>query len=291
MRYFFRVYGFEITKQAEIGTVRLYPRSGDFLEAQRLAADPETFNLTAIGELTMRPHAHAVFDLRAALTFCQQQWVEISELAPLPDETNPNSLFASSPVTLDLRSQRQGAGALIIADAFDPQARPNFLRLCLDKLGDPRFDKATGLRKALFRNAECFRLHEPFIDVTYYMNFSALEILARTTSGDYKTHDVAKVITPFLQGHGFKVDCCKGGRETDVRTYVCLRNTLFHNGGFETLDKNGLVLRLVDYESQFARLVPDVLLRVLRYNDSHINWDRWLDRMPFQAGSLSGWSK
>lgn len=60
---------------------------------------------------------------------------------------------------------------------------------------------------------------------------------------------------------------------------------LFHNGAFErTFNENGkaITLKLSEYESYLRRLVPDLLLKVMGYDDGHINWNRWLDRQPFR---------
>ena len=75
-------------------------------------------------------------------------------------------------------------------------------------------------------------------------------------------------------------------RHLGMNTYAHLRNALFHNGSFEkSFNENGveITLKLIDYASYLSRLLPDQLLKVLGYDDKHINWNRWQDRMPFKG--------
>lgn len=157
------------------------------------------------------------------------------------------------------------------------------LILCFDKLGDKKFNEDTGLVQAFYRNVETFKLSEPFPEITYYFTFSALEILARCHQNHSKDKNVAKVLNDFLCAIGFTVhqDNPKQ-RRLGMQTYAHLRNALFHNGKFEaTVPENGnsITLRLEDYNGNLERLLPDVLLRVIDYNDSSINWDRWSNRL------------
>ena len=67
-------------------------------------------------------------------------------------------------------------------------------------------------------------------------------------------------------------------------------NALFHNGAFEKpILENGreVVLELARYADYLGRLVPDVLLKVLGFDDQLINWNRWLDRQAFGGASSS----
>jgi len=292
MRYFFGIYGYEITRPLSLNGLYLTPRVTPPNDARKLATSRSEFNLTGIGEITSSGRASLpesqrdiLFDLAAALTFCQQQWVIVSRIISHPDNVDPQRVLQSFPDQLDVRQERPSPGAVLISDFFDPDARCRFLDLCLDKLRDNQFEEATYFRKAFYRNVEIWRFNRQLLDVTYYMIFSALEILARRHSGDY-TSSIAQVLTPFLRDEcRFSVEQDKPSvRERSVQTYVHLRNALFHNGEFEvTFNENGyqITLKLMDYFDKLERLLSDVLLRVLGYNDPHINWNRWLDRMPF----------
>lgn len=282
MQYYFGVYGFAITRQVTVNGLIFTPKESSFLEAKKLATDRSAFSLTAIGSSVSEPTRQTLFDLAAAMTFCQQQWVEITAPFSAADHSEAE---AALPHRLDLAYRRWTSGALIINDAFDAQARRIFLELCLEKLSDKLFYEATGFRKALFRNVETWRQGESFLDVSYYLDFSALEILVRTATQDYRS-PIAMLATPFLRNYRFDVvQNDPNSRERGVETYVHLRNALFHRGGFEIqINENGtpITLKLTDYEGFFRQLVPDVLLKVLGYDDGHINWNRWRDRMPFK---------
>jgi hypothetical protein len=283
---FFAIYGYAITRPTTVGPFTIFPRFTDLGVAQRSATDSDRFNLTAVGVLTGAVNPLSFFDLAAALTFCQQQWVVISEAGRLPAGTSPQSAFAHFSDTTSVAPHRPRGGCLIGDDSFYPTARQSFLELCLTRLADQAFDAASGFRRAFFRHVESWRLYQPFVDITYYLDFSALEILARTHAGDFVTKNVAELVAPFLQAHGFHlVQHNSNRRELGVQTYAHLRNSLFHDGRFEASppeNQSTVTLRLVDYEHYLRDLVPDVLLRVLGYNDPNINWNRWLDRMPFR---------
>jgi len=286
VRYFFGIYGYEITRAIQVGPFLLYPRASSSTEAQTLAADGQRFNLTAIGEIIGTYDPQALFDLSGAFTFCQQQWVEVTRPVEKPGDTTPDQMLGEIAPQLDLPHERPTVGPLLMRDSFSENSRRDFLDICLRKLSDSAFEAMTGFRGAFFRSVESWRLPRPFLDVTYYMDFSALEILARTSASDFSSRSIAEMAAPFLQKHGFDIQQDNlRSRERGVQTYAHLRNALFHKGTFvKTFPENGemITLNLSIYESYLRRLVPDVLLRVLGYDDDHINWSRWLDRQPFQ---------
>lgn len=285
MPYYFPVYGFEITKQIEFRNFVLFPKTTVFKEAESLAKDRDKFNLTAVGEIKNEPDRDQLFDLAGALTFCQQQWVVLSHPSNFPVDSTPNNAIEKFPPVYKTTNKRLSHGMLIIQDVFDHEARRNFLDLCISRLRDNGFEEATNLRKAFFRNVEICRMSSLFIDVTYYYDFSALEILARTFAQDYTSKNIASIITNFLNNHGFNVDQYNvNSRHLGMQTYTHLRNALFHNGNFEKkIPENGVdvTIKLKDYEGYLRRLMPDVLLKVIGYDDAHINWNRWIDRMTF----------
>jgi hypothetical protein len=260
-----------------------HPRFTDFKEAQEKATDSKDFNLTAVGEYRGASVEGDLLDLSATLTFCQQQWVQIT--VPLRGD-GIEQVMNALPPRLDLPYRRPTQGALIISDAFAPDARRSFVELCMSKLSDKHFGQGTNFRSAFSRSVESWRLQQSFVDLTYYLDFSALEILARTAENDFTTKNVAEVIAKFLQRHGFGVTQDNlNERHLGVQTYAHLRNALFHNGEFETtINENGhsVTLLLTKYQDYLRRLVPDVLLKVMGYDDRHIHWSRWIDRMSFQ---------
>jgi hypothetical protein len=276
---FLGIYGFEITRSIKVGPFQFHPRFSSSKEAQKMATDRDGFNLTSICECKEELNHGNHSDLSAALTFCQQQSVFVTKGVYMPDGTSVEQGMDWFPQQVDLPYQRPTQGALIQSDA---NARQNFLELCLARLADDQFEQRTSFRNAFFRNVESWKTQ--FIEVRYYLNFGALEILARKPESDF-TSNVASVAAKFLQKLGFTVMAdTVNERHLAIRTYAHLRNALFHNGQFEkTIDENGkqVTLRLVDYEDYLCRLVPDVLLKVLGYTDSRRNWSFWVDRMRF----------
>ena len=286
MHYYFAIYGYEITKRIEFDDFILFPVTTKSQEAKKLAQDRNKFYLTAVGEIKNEPNSEYLFDLAGALTFCQQQWVIVSKSYEFPENTDPGKIIENFSTICETTNKRPTQGSIIIEDVFSPDARKNYLDLCISQLRDRAFEGKTNFRKAFFRNVESWRMPNPFIDVTYYYDFSSLEILARSFAQDYDS-PVGVVATKFLKHHGFKVDQVNiHSRHLAVQTYAHLRNALFHNGKFEkTVQENGntVTLKLNDYACYLSRLIPDVLLKVLGYDDNHINWNRWLDRMPFKG--------
>lgn len=281
---FVGVFGFEITRPIQAGIFAIEPCFTQHNEAKDKAEDRSHFFLTAVGQLKEEPYTESIFDLAAALTFCQQRWVMVTGPFRLPDGTTVDQMKEKLPSKLDIPAHRQGGGTLLLDDTFSRDSRERFLDLCLRQLQDQPFIERTGFRTAFFRSVETWRLEPMYIDITYYLDFSAVEILARTAQGDYNT-PIAQVATQFLSNLGFDVvQDNPSQRVRAVQTYAHLRNALFHRGQFEARfqeNNKEVVLKLVDYEDYWRRLVPDVLLKVLGFDDGHINWNRWLDRMPF----------
>lgn len=283
MQYFFGIYGYEITRAIQVGPFLLRPCSSSLPEENNLATDSQRFHLTAIGTSSGEISMQSLFDLSAALTFCQQQWVEVTRPLNSSADIDAGQMLGQFPLELKLNCGRP-AGELLMRDSSCESSRQNLLELCLQKLNDASFEETTGFRSAFFRHVESWRLRQPFVDLTYYLDFSALEILART-AGRNQDDPIAQVTTSFLKQLGFDVkqDDIKV-REKSMQTYAHLRNALFHNGQFEYQVKDNaaiVTLKLLEFEDYFRRLVPDVLLKVLGFNDGHINWNRWLDRQTF----------
>jgi hypothetical protein len=288
--FYFGVYGFEMTRSINVGPFRLHPRTEDYNNAKNDARDSEAFNLTAIGECSAEVNSielHGqLHDLSAAMTFCEQQWVAVTR--PFADEEigPPEKAMEQAKPRLEFEVFRPTSGPLIWSDTFAPDARRNFLELCLSKLVNHDFCEQTDFRPAFFRNVEIRRLRERFVDLTYYLDFSALEILARRDQNNYAPGNVAAILTPFLRNLGYNVQQSNHvDRHLGMENYAHVRNALFHNGRFEvTVNENGkqVTLRLGDYAGKLKFLLPDVLLKVMGYSDDYINWNRWLDRIPFK---------
>ena len=70
-----------------------------------------------------------------------------------------------------------------------------------------------------------------------------------------------------------------------VSTYAQLRNALFHNSELETevnINGNLVELKVIDYIFHISQLVALSVLKVVGFDDGHINWNSWVDRQPFK---------
>src|SRR5712691_5010022 len=137
MRYFFGIYGYEITRPLSLNGFYLTPRVTSPNDARKLATSRSEFNLTGIGEITssggallLESQQDVLFDLAAALTFCQQQWVIVSRITSHSDNVEPQRVLQSFPDLLDVRQERPSQGAVLISDFIDPNASCRFLDLC-----------------------------------------------------------------------------------------------------------------------------------------------------------------
>jgi hypothetical protein len=287
---FIGVYGFGMTRPTRAGAFSLHPCFSQFHEAKERAGDRRQFFLTAVGQIEGSCGDDSLSDLAAAMTFCQQQWVIVNGPFHTPPGTTLEEFQARMPRELAIPARRESGGALIMDDAFAPESRQQFLDLCLRQLGDPSYNDKTAFRQAFYRCVEVWRLVPAYVDVTYYLDFSALEILARTHKR-YWGSKVLKVVTQLLKDLEFEVvDNDPSRRAQSIQTYVHLRNALLHNGAFEKrISENGreVVLELARYADYLGRLVPDVLLKVLGFDDQLINWNRWLDRQAFGVATSS----
>jgi hypothetical protein len=293
MRYYLGIYGYEFTDEISLRELKLIPFTTSRDEAKRLASSQYEFNLTGIvvftddyiEKVSDKEFNDLAFDLAGALTFCQHQDVLLT-LQPYPSEQiETQYLFQLLSPKLDIRKDRHNKRDILVPTQSEPKA--NFLMMCLEKLKDVQFNQKTGFRDAFFYNVEIIRLNIRYWQMTYFMTFSALEMLARCEQNDTKTKDAAKVIMPFLKNLQFNVyvDDESGG-DRNIRTYVRLRNALFHNGKSEKTftNKQNQKITLTQGEDGFKleKLLPDVLLRVMGYGDEYINWDRWIDRNAFK---------
>jgi hypothetical protein len=283
----FGVYGFEITRPIVLPGLELTPIYENDHEAQRAARQKGQFNLTCLGRLDSASLAfsggnieHVLFDLEAALTVCEQQYVVVTR--GYPDELDvireqlPNELAMAHP--------RHTPGELIQSDAFSRDSRREYLDRCLSALDEAEGQRVQ-LRKGLHKYAEIWRLREPFIDLTYYLTFSTLEGMSRAWLAR-SNGSAEEAMALFLRDRcEFDVGQNRPGqRERAMSTYAHLRNALFHNGMLETrVVENGttVTFRITEYAHKLERLLGLALLRMIKFDDGRTNWNQWLDRQPF----------
>jgi hypothetical protein len=276
------IYGFAMTRPIQAAGISIEPCFTDHKDAVLRADDPDQFFLTAVAELPDQDARELAFDLAAALTFCQARWVIVTRPTRAQPGATLDQFKSKLPQMLDLPMRRQSDGQLIMEDTFEPGSRQQLLNLCIRQLQDAPFNEKTGFRSGLFRCVEALRMDPAYIDVTYYLHFSALEIMTHSIEGD---GSFAPLATRLLRKYGFDVVQNDPSRPIcSLQNYAHVRNGLFHKGALVVevpVNQAKVKLKLTDYDERLRRLVPDVMLKILGFDDGHINWNRWLDRMPF----------
>lgn len=279
MTYYCGIYGYGIREPMSIGEIEIVPRYFGGMEAQQYHRKEEIYHLTAFAK-TESYNADTFFDLAAILAFIERLNVLIS--APIAlSSINNKEVLSHFPDTISLHPRQNGGGRVIAESPTSENGRTDFIKAALAKLGDKQFCEQTQFRGAFFKCVETFRMPQSFLDVSYYFLFSALESFAR---GKYSEYDApaAQPINRLLQEYGFQVSIDnKSDLKRAVSTYCHLRNALFHNGKLEKeVNVNGkiTILRVVDFYQRLANLVPLVMMKVVGFDDDHIDWDGWTGR-------------
>jgi hypothetical protein len=280
------IYGYECTVDLVFDHFSIHALNRDFTEAQKLAADPSGYHLTAILDIHNENNSRElVHDLEGVLSFIDHKDVLITN--KLREHESQDNLDTDYPMKLTGFIRHNGGGKVIMSDAFSKGSRHQFISFALKKLNDTSCCFTETFRCSFFKTIEVFRAKECFVDVSYYLLFSALESLARCVLNDYKSKNSATPITRFLNKYEFLVE-----QENltepfiSITTYVELRNALFHNGLFEaTFSRNNTeyTYKLAEYYSPFNRLVSLVLMKYIGFDDGYINWNSWLDRQQFKS--------
>lgn len=171
----------------------------------------------------------------------------------------------------------------------------------------------------IFKNIEKFKMSEPFVEITYFLDFSALEsfckayiknVLKETVCNDVNSN-IAKVLNalkiPFVcSGCSEKFEMNKYDKDSktnekeffksSIRTYTGLRNALFHsNKFFEYFDEEGKYssnnsdpkhlifkhkIKVTDCCYNLHKLVMYVGLKYAGFNSEIYNWSSWWKRTP-----------
>ena len=283
----FGIYGFNFHREIKIENIRLVPLYQS-PEAETKAGDEGTFHLTGYGIFQAdldtiseeTEYDTRVRHIEDAMTFCEQRWIMTTKVVILDTNEKPEDFIQTGKLekSLNLFQNRPSPGCIIARQSYLPYSRSKFLNLCVEKLADESFDSQTEFRKAFYRQTENLRMRQQFVDILYYFIFSGLEILARKDANNSIEKNVAVVLTQFIEKHDFSV------AQKEVENWAHLRNALFHNGQFETeFNDNGTVIKLniENYLYRLDALLHDILLKMIGFDDGHINWNRWQDRMPF----------
>lgn len=254
----------------------------DRSEARRRAGDPDALQLTGYGHI-LSPSADTWEDaerldlLAAAMTFVEQRHVVTSELIKLSPGDTVEALFEEGRMgrPFPILNRRESFGPAIGTDDWSAGSRPHFLNAFLKRFekerpGDP-------LRLAFFRHIEISRLSTRFVELHHFLAFSALELLARNSGSFANNRNAAVPIADLLNREGFPTT------QIEIETWTGARNAAFHYGQLVSISKrDGSPIRLVDQLYPLSTVVCDLLLKLLPFDDGHINWNRWRDHMGFK---------
>jgi hypothetical protein len=275
----FGIYGFSFSRRATVIDADLVPLYAS-PESQKRATDRKTLDLTGYGvfpsgrQFQWQDQAAFVRRLADGMTFCQQQMVLASRLISLSAGDTADAMIASGrlPRSLPILADRHTAGQLIGEDAFWATSRTAFLETFLAHVRQaPATDPLTA---AFYRQIEVWKLFHPHVELEHYLFFSGLEILGRAFGPQPNHRNAAVPIAGFLRAHGFAVT------QALVEDWAAARNAVFHRGLLETT-RGAKNIRLVDHLYQLGTLLGDAALKQLGFDDGHLNWSRWKDRIPF----------
>lgn len=274
------VYGYNITREIDLPGLRIVPTDSDYRRVKDAARDLSEFRLTGVAYID-QPNNEFVFELEAVLSFIEH--LEVLVISPvLCGELNITEQF---PESIAAHKRHNGGGAVLMADAFLPESRKNFIANALDRLSDQAFCESTQFRILFYKCVETFRQRKQFLDTSYFFLFSGLESYSRAVTNDRATKNVSVPIYTALTQLGFDVSQDRPDELVRaVSTYAHLRNALFHNSELEAeVNINGSIVRLrvIDYIFHIRQLVSLSILRIVGFDDGHINWNSWVDRQPF----------
>ncbi|MEB7828551.1 hypothetical protein NGK27_14955 [Klebsiella quasipneumoniae] len=279
------VYGYIFTKEMIFDGGTLTPRFNNLTDLKKKKCNRESYILT--GFFTPNPKnknniSQLLFDLSAVLSFIEQKNVIIAH--SLKEDETPSTFGDDFPTSLDIKRKR-GPGQIIMEDCFSKHGRSEFIRLAINKLSDNITADQNPFRTAFFKSMFSFRENINYVDVNYYLSFSALESLCRYIQDDYNSRKTPQIITTTLQNYGFDVSKKDNALpQRNIMHYCALRNSLFHKGDYIAYTKNDdpdSIIYLKNYSSSLCLLLSLFIMKYIGFDDNYINWDSWIDRQPF----------
>jgi hypothetical protein len=275
------IYGYSFSRNFSAGGVDFFPFFG-YPECLERAKDPGAFQLTGYGRFATpsedeRKDASTADVIAAGMTFIQRQHVLAGRLVDISPGDSIDSFVQTEVFRRSIRSanRRHTFGECILGDAFCPDSRRIFLQTFYERFEAERSNDP--LRQAFFRYIEIFKLSTPFVEIHHFLTFSALELLARSKGSYEEQRNSAVPITAMLNDLGFPAP------QIEVERWARARNKLFHNGQLSCPDpQGGPDINLIDQLDGITAVLCDVLLKELPFDDAHINWNRWRDRIAFR---------
>lgn len=279
------VYGYIFTKEMIFDGGTLTPRFNNLTDLKNKKCNGESYILTGFFTPNSKKKNNIpqlLFDLSAVLSFIEQKNVIIAH--SLKEDETPSTFGDDFPTSLDIKRKR-GPGQIIMEDCFSKHGRSEFIRLAINKLSDNITADQNPFRTAFFKSMLSFRENINYVDVNYYLSFSALESLCRYIQDDYKSPKAPQIITTTLQNYGFNVSKKDNALpQRNIMHYCALRNSLFHKGEYIAYTKNDdpdSIIYLKNYSSSLRLLLSLFIMKHIGFDDNYINWDSWIDRQPF----------
>lgn len=274
------IYGFDFMHPFTAGDIDFVPLH-TYPECKERASDPDSFQLTGYGRFKAPASNHhddadKVRLITAGMTFVERQHVIASMLVDISPGDTVDSYVDTDAFRQPLPSPtpRQTFGDLVQPDVWRPSSRPEFLNTFLQRFGVEQSEDA--LRLAFFRHIEISKLATPYVEIHHFLAFSALELLARSRGSYQEQRNAAVPITDLLNACGFSIE------QVEVERWTQARNAAFHEGKLTSSDpQGGADIRLTDQLVPITSVLGDVLLKLLPFDDGHINWNRWRDRIAF----------
>jgi hypothetical protein len=267
MNYSCGIYGFKITKAVELGDgIKIIPRTSDYDTVLKWSKSTSVYYRTA--EITGDCFSDDFLcRLRVILSFIEKNNVIVS--SPRCNLTAPEHLDE-----IPLLRAASSSGAIGV-DVFYPRSNEIFIRKAFDMLENS--DK-TKFDQLLFKYVESFLFNCKFIDVSYFLLFSGLEAFVRNFFNDEKT-DIGSLLRKYSKIYGFQVLDTGADPIKLASSYARLRNKLFHNCRYEDKanDTNVFDVQLTKYLPHFSLLVELIIIKEIGYEDTSINWNRWVD--------------
>lgn len=299
--YIFGIYGFDFSTRSQVRDLELIPLY-TYPECQDRGHDERQFLLTGYGRLPLdtemrhvTSYTETIRRLTDGMTFCQQQYVLLTRLIRVSAGDTIDAMIQSQRLATRLLTlqSRHTSGAAIGSDTFFPQSRIDFLERFLnhldqssgltyeltDEITDPTAkgtaERTLALTAALYRQIEIWRLSAPYVELEHFLAFSGLEILGRAYGPYPDNHNAAVPISGLLRSKGFSVT------QSLAEEWCLARNGAFHRGKLKSTHKESGKTACVIEQAYLTTLLADLSLKLLGFDDGHINWERWQDRQPF----------
>jgi hypothetical protein len=278
--YYSPLFGFEVTKKIELERFTVHPVYTDVSELKKHYISNQGSPCTAIIE-TEELDRQLFFWLEIILTVADKRSSKISHCVSARSVEEALDKARIERMEFDRPS---GPGKLILGDSFSTNSRKDFLRLALEAVFNTSAPTQVEFCQLLHKTALCYMGGAAdFIENKFFFLFSGLEALARKEQNKFDGN-AASPITNFICSHGFDFSQERKAEPfQQALTYTTLRNACFHNGELEAFCKaTQETYKLSRFYAPFERLVGLLILKHIGFDDGRVNWNSWLDRMPFK---------